>query len=336
MYKTLVPFLLIIKLLITAVYFYSHFINFYFFVIFYLVFSLIIAGVLKKGKVDKFWIYSIVIIEFTLPIYGALAIVLGMIINRFFDRSDDSKVETSANFYLDDYEQILVNKKLRLKIGDKIEGINEIRPYLDILRTKNTDLKVDICIKLSRNRDFASIKLLKVALTDTDYEVRYMANNALGMIEKEFLVELEKLTNLINKFPTEMGNHIKRAEIYLDMNQCGILDESLCEFFLSKARSDLQVVLLNQAFNPFLYIKLAYIYNELGEYKNLVTLTEKAILFDVPANEKNKLIFFAVEGYFKLRNFKRVEELINTINLGDVKYGKISETVLFWRKLYAN
>lgn len=302
----------------------------------YLLSSVLILISLRYMKLDKFWIYSIFIVEFFIPFYGALAIIMGVIVNFVFERDRTEETEATSHFYLSDYEQNLTNKKLRIDKKDSIENIRGIKPYIDTLKSNATELKVDICIKLSRGRERSSIELLKVALKDLEYEVRYMANNALGIIEKEYLVELEKLSSLIEKFPTVMGNYIKRAETYMEMNQCGILDDSLRVFFLEKAKQDLQKVLLNQAFNPFMYIKLAYIYKELGDYKNLVLLTERSILFEIEANEKNKLIFFAVEGYFKLRNFKRVNELIKLIDLSEVKYSKISETVEFWRDLDAS
>ena len=331
MFKAVLILIILFKLALGYVFLGELYLNLIVLLTLHLLGSICLYFFLQMTKVEKIWIYPILLIEFSIPLYGLVALIGGFFVQKLFFRFSSTLSESSSHFYLADYEQNLVNKNIRVGSPKGSEDVRNIRPYLDILNTNSVDLKIDICIKLSNSDESSSIELLKIALRDSDYEVRYMANNALGKIEKEFLVEIEKVSNLIEKFPTVIVNFIKRAETYLEMNQCGILDSSLKSFFLERARDDLQMVLMHQSFSPFIYIKLAYIYNELGDYRSLVLLTEKAILFEMDTNEKNKLIFFAVEGYFHLRNFKRVSELIYQIDLSQVKYKKISETVEFWR-----
>lgn len=299
-------------------------------------FSVLFYYLLKQFIRNKTWRVCLVVVDLCLPFYGVLSVFMIAFLSLFFRRSISDA--SDSNFYLKDFETSILKIQNNLISGASSiasEDVSMIEPYLDIFNGKNDDLKIDACIKLSYAKDKSSITLLKIALYDNEYDVRYMANNALGKIEKTFMLELEQVSNLIIKHPLVTDNYLLRAEIYSQLASSGILDETVAEYFLKKALDDLNYVLLNHPENHFVYLKLAYIFTQLKKYEELLTLTNKALLLDVEDNEKNKLLFFAAEAAFALRDFILLQDFISQVNLKKVKYNKILVSTLFWKGIHS-
>ena len=295
-------------------------------------FSLAFYYLLKQFIRNKTWRLCFVVMDFCLPFYGVLSVFLLAFLNLFFKRSDG--LEEKENFYLQDFESNILhiqNKILSEKTIKPDTDVIKIEPYLDIFNGKNADLKIDACIKLSYAKDKDSIELLKIALQDEQYDVRYMANNALDKIEKKFMLELEQVSELIVKHPLITENYILRSEIFSQLASSGILDETVTDYFLNKALLDLNYVLSYHPENHFVYLKLAYILTQQKKYDDLLELTKNALALSVEDNEKNKILFFAAEAAYALRDFTLLRSYISQLNLKKVKYNKILVTSLFWK-----
>jgi len=203
------------------------------------VFSVSYYYLLKQFIRNKTWRLSLVVLDLCLPFYGVLSVFLIAFLNIFFKRSNNDAPED--NFYLKDFESSILqiqNNLLSQKSSKADTDVSRLEPYLDIFNGNNTDLKIDACIKLSYAKDKSSIELLKIALQDEQYDVRYMANNALDKIEKKFMLELEQVSGLITKHPLITDNYLLRSEIYSQLASSGILDETVTDYFLNKALSD--------------------------------------------------------------------------------------------------
>jgi len=85
--------------------------------------------------------------------------------------------------------------------------------------------------------------------------------------------------------------------------------------------------------NHFVYLKLAYIFTQQNKYEELLAITNKALQLEVDDNEKNKILFFAAEAAFALRDFGLLQQFISQLNLKKVKYNKILVSSLFWKGL---
>ena len=298
------------------------------------VFSVSYYYLLKQFIRNKTWRLSLVVLDLCLPFYGVLSVFLIAFLNIFFKRSNNDAPED--NFYLKDFESSILqiqNNLLSQKSSKADTDVSRLEPYLDIFNGNNTDLKIDACIKLSYAKDKSSIELLKIALQDEQYDVRYMANNALDKIEKKFMLELEQVSGLITKHPLITDNYLLRSEIYSQLASSGILDETVTDYFLNKALSDLNYVLAYHPKNHFVYLKLAYIFTQQNKYEELLAITNKALQLEVDDNEKNKILFFAAEAAFALRDFGLLQQFISQLNLKKVKYNKILVSSLFWKGL---
>ncbi len=298
------------------------------------VFSISFYYLLKQFIRNKTWRLCLVVLDLCLPFYGILSVFLITVLNLFFKRSDDEVTE--ENFYLKDFESNILqiqNNLLSQKTTKPDADISKLEPYLDIFNGNNPELKIDACIKLSYAKDKSSIELLKIALQDDQYDVRYMANNALDKIEKKFMLELEQVSGLISKHPLVTDNYLLRSEIYSQLASSGILDETVTDYFLNKALADLNYVLMYHPENHFVFLKLAYIFTQQEKYEELLDLSHKALQLNVEDNEKNKILFFAAEAAFALRDFDQLQSFISQLNLKKVKYNKILVSSLFWKGL---
>lgn len=295
----------------------------------------ILTSVIKSSIFRLFFI----VLDFFVPFYFLGAVLFGCLLFNFLnklERKNDLEIEDNfSSLYENEFDTQLKNKKIRIQNEDELKRLKEdakfIMPYIDILNSNNKALKIDVCLKLSSQTDKHSILLLKNALQDDEYDVRYMSNASLGKIEKKFVSEIDDLTKLITKNPSILDNYIRRADAYLNFHQMKITDRTISEFFLLKALEDLRFVLMNEVASPFIYIKVAYIYNELGEYEHLLNLVIKSTQLDFEQNEINKLLFFAAEAYYNLGNFEMVNKFSNLIDLNIVKYAKIKDSTLYWR-----
>jgi len=309
--------------------------SFYIYVLFVSpVFSISFYYLLKQFIRNKTWRLCLVVLDLCLPFYGVLSVFLLAFLNVFFKRSNRGVDEDS--FYLKDFESSILQIQNNLSSQSSSKSntdVSRLEPYLDIFNGNNSDLKIDACIKLSYAKDKSSIELLNIALQDEQYDVRYMANNALGKIEKAFMLELEQVSSLISKHPLVTDNYLLRSEIYSQLASSGILDETVTEDFLNKAFADLSYVLADHPENHFVYLKLAYILTQQGKYEELLALSNKALQLNVEDNEKNKILFFAAEAAFALREFTILQQYISQLNLKKVKYNKILVSSLFWKGL---
>lgn len=308
------------------------------FILFQFIFSPVISVLLYLlfGKYirNKSWLFTILVLDFFLPLYGIMSVFLTFLLGVLF-RYSSSSPDDNESFYLKDFEKNILTKQNNIEYVENTKNKeaeqNLLQPYLDIFMGKNNELKIDACIKLSNFSDTSSVKLLQVALQDEQYDVRYMANNALGKIEKKFMLKLEQLTKLIKKFPDYSDNYMARAETYTFLYSTGILDETISKYFLNKALADLKFVLNNQPHNFFVHIKLAYVYTQLGNFQEVLNVIEPAFGLEISENEKNKLLFFAAEAHFALRDFSTLNSVIEEIKLESVKYDKILNSTLYWR-----
>tara|TARA_R110000868_G_scaffold136049_4_gene348803 strand:- start:3191 stop:4219 length:1029 start_codon:yes stop_codon:yes gene_type:complete len=335
--KILIFILLIVKIFLGFLFLREQLTPLLFLAVISPVFCAIFYWLLKDMIRNKSWRLALLTLDLFVPFYGLLSVFLAFGLSFFFSYSTKSK-EESESFYLKDFEKNIVTKQNNIEFA-QIESFKDketafIQPYLDIFQGKNTDLKIDACIKLSAFDDAASVKLLKIALQDDQYDVRYMANNALDKIEKKFMLDLEQLSKLISKYPETIENYLSRSEVYSQLYATGILDDTISKYFLGKALVDLEYVCKHQPENFFVYMKLAYIHTQLAQFEELLAIADTALSLNIDENESNKMLFFRAEALFALRDFDAVAATVKLINLKKVKYDKILVSASYWRGIF--
>lgn len=299
-------------------------------------------NVFKQIIKYKAWILAIIIIDTALPIIGFFAIAIfvalspiyKMVYNKAYrDEIVDNTHDLDSHFqkYIQ-LQNARIQKVDLSSMQDKLLDSIQIQPYIDILLGHDTDMKISACIKLSQFQTFQTVYLLKMALQDKEYEVRYMANNALTGIEKKLIDKIDILTDNINKFPHLYTYYKERAYTYLTIYKLNILDNYIGKMFLERALNDLRVVISNEPDNFNTYTSIAEVYTHLDMNDEVITLVNKSLLLDISGEHKTKLLYYRCEAYFKQKRFDLIVQ--DSLNL-DSKYmdfKKIKESVIFWKE----
>lgn len=295
----------------------------------------------KKTIKHSTWIFSVVLIDFSIPLLGFFALVLFTFLSPWYRKSyqnynrhwkNDDQSDPEQLFNRQMQIQTVLTQKVELNsLDNKLHESVQIQPYIDIFLGEDTELKISACMKLSRFQNFQSVQLLKIALQDNEYEVRYMANNSLENIEKKLIDKIDLLSENIDKFPTIMAYYKERAYTYLTIYNLSILDSYLGKMFLQRALDDLRHALRFEPDSFHLYLTIAQTYTYLDMNTEVITLVEKATQLDLTEEEKTKLYYYRCEAYFKTGSIHKVVHDSKQINSEYMNFDKVKESVDYWR-----
>jgi hypothetical protein len=180
------------------------------------------------------------------------------------------------------------------------------------------------------NQESARIKLLKIALNDNEYEVRYISNSMLNKIEKELVTEIDLLSKNILTSPQTIKNYRLRGYAKNRYALSTILHSQLKDYFLKSALDDFRYCLQAEPDNYFLIVKIAQVYAQLNMIPELLDLTEKALRLELDSDNRNKILFYRAEGFFILRDFEQMSTVLVSISRKEIKYSKISDVLDYW------
>lgn len=293
-----------------------------------------------KMHLSRAWITPILIIDALVPFYSTLIIFCYLLLNPLYLRiyrnfQEENIHEIDQADFLSDTEY----KVAKTQIFDSKDEENQLfdsfqlQPYLDIIYSNDIDKKISVCIKLANFHTQESIYILKNALQDINYEVRYMANNSLNKIEQSFMSEIDILSENILKFPQDPELYKLRGNNYLKLHNIGLLDNFLAHSFLEKALDDFRYVIQNKPDEYTIYLKIAYIYLKLKLYNELDLLVEKSSALPLDSEDRSKLQFYRLESLFNQKKFPQLIEASKNIDLSSVSHTKIKDPTLYWREL---
>lgn len=295
----------------------------------------------KISRANSLQRFVLVMSEIVLPVFSSIAFscfYVSYLIKNYFIKTDETESitpmqETGFNKYIS-YTSEKVNSLTKKNLEPKLQESLSIQPFIDILLSDNTSQKVNVCLNITKaNQEHARIKLLKTALNDQEYEVRYISNSMLNKIEKELVTEIDLLSKNIAVSPQTIKNYRLRGYAKNRYALSSILHAQLKNFFLKSALDDFRYCLQAEPDNYFLIVKIAQVYNHLKMVPELLDLTAKALRFDLDADNRNKILFYRAEGFYHLRNFNEMNTILGAITRKDLKYTKISDVVDYWSPL---
>ncbi|MCP4914176.1 MAG: hypothetical protein GY909_13775 [Oligoflexia bacterium] len=282
---------------------------------------------------------SILILDLCTPIIGTVAYLIFSLLKysySFFFRSkyleyDELPVpETHYEDYTEDNDALIViNEQLRLdsSMKDKFEE----RPYYEIVKGDDKKVKVSTIDILSDIKSRQAVGLLQNFLDDSFYEVRYFANNTLESIEKSFYQSIENCTKKIEKDSSSHELFVERGFAYLDFCESNLLDDESKKFFYEKAIYDFIFALALDPHNERAYLKVVHIYLNLKDYENVIEMASRVIDMEISEKTKDKMRFYMMEAYFELRNFKKLKEVLDTIEGDNVNFEISRPAMDFWK-----
>ena len=302
--------------------------------------NVILFFILSKKTVHRTWSLPILILDSLIPIYFSIAIFIFVILSPLYKKIYKGDEAQSHEDFDDEeflkYSEYQLAKTQRLSsegIEDHLHEAFQIQPYIDIIMGEDIDMKLSVCIKISKFRTSKSVIILKVALQDPNYEVRYMANNSLNKIEQYFMNEIDLLSDNIKKFPQNSDLFNLRGNNYLRLYNIGILDQYLANIFLKNALRDYQTVITQNPTEFSIYLKIGYIYMKLSMHRELDLLISKATRLEMSQEDKAKLIFYQIESFYMRKEFSKVVSACKELDLSHIKHPKILVPTNFWRDL---
>jgi tetratricopeptide (TPR) repeat protein len=291
----------------------------------------------QRVQENKLYPYTILFLDVFLPTVGLLSLSLfylaGFVFRNinYHEESEDLLYPyESSSFH--DFE---INKKVELESftndqGDLLESF-DVEPLQQVLIGEyDKELKISAIEKLSRIADREAIKILKKGLKEKEYEVRYFSNGALEEIEKARLERINSYTEAILENPDNTDHYNERATAYLEVYRLGLLDKSVEKAFLEKALFDFMTSLSLGPTQSYLYTRIIEINLLLGNYKELISLSEYAIASPITDEDKAKIHFYQAEAHYFLGNFDKSKEFCIKAASYPVHYDLIDSCLKWW------
>ncbi len=280
----------------------------------------------------KPWGYALILTDIALPIFGFWAQVIFFVsapLYRYYYKKITK--DNLHQFGKEEFDLDVHNKTYKALLKKEDLKTQEIRPYLDLFLDNNLDLKVNACLKLSKMPYEESVPLLKIALQDENYEVRYMANNILDKIEQKLMNEIDHLEQNILKRPHQLENYVLRGYAYTRLANSGILESVLSKVFLTKALHDFNHVLKHGENDIYMYVKIVQILNLFSKYEEMIDVIQQAMKLKLDNENRDKLYFYRAEAYFNLKSPYLAFEDCKKIDQFEIKNQKLKESLDWWK-----
>jgi hypothetical protein len=305
--------------------------------------ALMLLLIFKNKK--KSYLIPIALIDISLPIIGFTSVCIFSILTPFYAYLYKPKLSEEENM-VDAHELDLVefDKELELQsaksntltfdsIDENLFDSFQIQPYIDVILGDNTDMKVNACIKLSNFETTDSVKLLKKALQDKNYEVRYMANNALGQLEQNLLNIIDLLNENIKKHPATFDYYKERAINYIKIYRLGILDSSISKNFLKRAMEDLEFLVERNLKDHSIYLQLANVYINLEMNIELINFNKRFIDKITDEQIVQKMYFYEIEALFKEKRFNELITKSKQMSTKKIEFPFIKDITHYWASI---
>jgi predicted DNA-binding protein len=266
-----------------------------------------------KNKIQS---VAIMVADICLPVFGTCALILFFFLspvyrrlykNKVFDVYDIPFGEELYDQYSEDKRIVLKRDKFEVR-ENRIHSALQIQPYLEIIEGERLELKINAIDKLSQQSTRESVSILKKALEQPEYEVRYFANNALEKIENRQLSKIEMVSENIKKNQSDKNLYNQRVWLYLETYFLGILDDYMKKYFLESALYDLFFSLQLDENQSILYPKMIQIQLFLKNYSEVLKLVDQSLSLSLSQEDKAKMQFYRAEANFFLGNLEDVSE----------------------------
>ena len=283
----------------------------------------------------RYEILALLLFELILPVFGVVFLSIFMVLYpliKFISRkdlsmSDGFSEDSSSKRYINERETVCKDNQLNHQLMDQIQ----IEPFIDILQSNDLDLKLNVIEKLSRMDSETRIQLLVKALNDSDYHIRYFANNALGKIEERMMSSVEEVSEQIQHNPAEYQLYNRRAEVYLKIFYLGLLDRETAGLFLGRALEDYYYSLKLRPSQKECYLQIISINNRRECYQETLILIDTAKRLKMDDQDfLARLLFYQAEAYFHLKRFNQLREITDQITQIKTSVEKVRQISSWW------
>ncbi len=281
----------------------------------------------------------LVVVETCCPVFSTLGFliypVVHLIMKKFYEKTINHsfRLPFGEEHYRDHMHQNrfqITSEFTASKSQEILYDSAQIEPFLDIIEGDDIELKINAIGKLAAVRTKESISLLKVALEDPNYEVRYFASNSLTLMEKSIISEIEAYNQNISRFISDAQNYTLRGLAYLNMYYLGIIDKTIGRVFLEQALSNFHYSLQINPDQKYLYVKIPEVYIYQKEYEKVLEIIPSILERKLPPEEEIKVLFYKAEAHFNLNQFHELKIDCRQIAGSPVKVPLMQESVALW------
>ena len=203
----------------------------------------------------------------------------------------------------------------------------ELAPYIDILKGKDTELKLAVIEKLSLTPDHTHINMLKSALTDENDEVRLAAAANLRKIEDRLNRKIMELKLEARLQPT---NDQVLAELGMACDEyafSGILDEEITAFYRQQAADAFYKAIQTNPFAEEYYKNLGRTLLRMGRIEESIRVLEQGL----EINPRSQSIFlWLMEYHYNRKDFAKVREMAGRISPEQVENERMQQIIRWW------
>jgi len=284
------------------------------------------------------------ILELLAPVFSTLTLLfylLSIQALRLFGKDEDDFDhrlpfgEEHYRRFLETRQEELIIESLNPDEETKLHDSFQIEPFLDIIEGSDIDLKINAIGKLSAIPAKSSIALLKLALNDSSYEVKYFASNSLSLLERQLIGKIEVLGQNIERFPENPINFTQRGLAYLNMYYLGIIDSGVAEIFLERALNDFLFSLQLEPGQNYLYVKILEIHTYRKEYDQVLELDDLLREMSLPDEEKVKVRFYMAEALYRTGQWEKLKECLRSLQDSEYRAPLMIEPIEFWSEMKA-
>ncbi|MBI4404442.1 MAG: tetratricopeptide repeat protein [Deltaproteobacteria bacterium] len=201
-----------------------------------------------------------------------------------------------------------------------------VQPFLDVLKSKDFEAKKLTIMRLSYSSTSESIRLLKIAQKDSNYDIQYLATNALLAIESEWYTEIKTLERSVELDPSvTLQNDLVSS--YLRVCGSGLFTRTIEHIYLKRALVHAQLCVQLRPKDAGFHTSLGKVYLYLDNYSQALECFERAVHLEpnVPGYR-----FWKAETLYFLQAYPSVEQECQTIAEHPNLHPKIAPIVKFW------
>jgi hypothetical protein len=279
------------------------------------------------------------VIEVFAPVFATLALGMFYFLLPIVRKigGDDDETSYRLPFGEEHYQKFITTRQEQVAFEapqldeeGQLHDSFQIEPFLDILEGHDLELKINAIGKLSAVRTRESITLLRHALNDGDYEVKYFANNSLALMEQSLVTEIEALSLKIERYPWDHTNLTKRGLGYLHMYYLGIIEKAIGTSFLARAMADFRASLVLEPGQEYLKVKVLEIHTHAGEFARVLELTDDIDSAFAGVEERVKAKFYRAEALFRTGQYEQLPRLSQEIRQSGVEVPLMTDVVDLW------
>ena len=214
-------------------------------------------------------------------------------------RKHKEKIKYEISF-IDPFQELNIIPTVKRQLGEGITNIDfQIMPK---------EIKLRILKTFSSEINYFAIRIMKNLLMDNDSEIRLYSFETISRIKnnisKKINLELEKLKNANSAIDKARINKTL-ASLYFDMLELEISEESLKNFYITKAFNHIQEAekIINDG--EILFIK-GKIFKYQKDYEKALDCFEMALKYRF---DEHKVLPLIAEIYFEKGEYKKIKEV---------------------------